>query len=992
MPLKALLAGAGISAAALLVPMVVSAVSPPANTIIGNQASADYKDASGRSQSVQSNLVQTTVAQVGALTLTNDNTKSAAAGNTVYMPHQLVNNGNGTDTFKITAIDGATLGTFSNIAVYPDADGNSTPSSLIPLCATPQAAGSTVPLCDATGGFSQTLAANGFFNFVVAYTIPGTATTPTTPFNTATVTATAATPALYTTSTVTKTDTVNLTAGPALTATKAIVAPSVSAPSGSWPVALKSGKPSPASCDTKTTWSSTLLADNPSCTYTVYTISYSNIGGAAGAFSVQDTLPTGMTYVNGSAVWSGAAGVALKEDGSANTNPAITSSFSANTFKATVASVSPNVSGTISFVVLINKNASVGQTSTNNVAGYWSTSCNLADPVSSTNCGNTGTPPVTTSSAFTVTANYGVVAAKEDSTVKDTQTPPLKSGIDIVIKPSVSPGGFVDFENHITNTGLATDTFNVNLAASGSVNNTFPSGTIFSFQKVGGAPLLDTNNDGIPDTGPLAAGSSYIVVVRASLPTNAVIGSGPLEVLLTATSVGNGPVIPLVADSVWNKVTSVEQLLASLDLTNTAAGNQASTDGTTFVACTPGFNCDLGQGPSTGPTDTISTTPGTGVLFPIYVKNNGTSPTEYNLTASIPTGWTVTFVAVGGTCSSAPVSQPLSVAVGAQTQVLACVTPPVGTLVGTTIVDFTATSTTVSSVTDTLRDAVKVTALVVKSMTLGPSTGTNSIGTGGTVVQSTTLTNTGTELCGASSGSTPNGFNVAVTMDASGWTANVYFDKAPLGVIGSEDTLLGAPTASGAGNLNPTIAGSLLALQPGQSLPLLVKVFAPANAASGATATATLTVTDANDTVAARCPAQTGTYTSTVVSGQLRVQKTQVKDPTCVGTLTAFSSDPLAIKPTECIIYKVEAKNEGAAAVTNVVLNDSVPAYTTYTASPGVQPTVHCAISQGSGTPTFTAPVAPSTALSCKDAVSANGVTLNSGGTLTMFFSVQVQN
>lgn len=992
MPFKTLLAGASISAAALLVPMVVSAVAPPANTKIGNQASADYKDNSGRAQTAQSNLVETTVAQVGALALTNDNTKSAAAGNTVYMSHQLINNGNGTDSFKITAVDGATLGTFSNIAIYPDADGNGIPSSLVPLCATPQASGSSVPLCDATGGFTQTLSANSTFNFVVAYTIPGTATSPTTPFNTATVTATAATPALYGTSSVSRTDTVNLTSEAAFTATKAIAAPAVPAPSGSWPSAMKSGKPSPASCDNKITWSTTLLADNPSCNYTVYTITYSNTGGAAGAFSMVDTLPAGMTYVSGSAVWSGLGGVALKEDGSANSNPAITSSYSAGTFKATVTGVNSGVNGSISFVVLINKNATVGQTATTNTAGYWTTTCNPANAIGASNCGNTSTPPASTSSAFTITASYGVVAANVASTTPDAATPPAKAGENIVTKPKVSPGGYVDFEDYITNTGLATDTFNVKVADVGSTNNNFPSGTVFSFLKVGGAPLLDSNGDGIKDTGPLEPGATYVVVVRATLPTNAVIGSGPLDALLTATSVGNGPAIPLVADAVWNRVTTVEQQVAQLDLTNTAAGNKASTDGITFVDCTPGVNCDLGQGPSTGPTDTVSTTPGTGALFPIFVKNNGTSSTDYNLTASIPTGWTVKFVDASGTCSSAALTQPLTVTAGAQVELKACVTPPVGTLAGTTVVDFTATSTTTASITDTVRDAVKVNPVVVRSMTLGPDTGTNSVASNGTVVQPVLLTNTGTELCGASSGSTPNGFNVAVAMDTPGWTASVYFDKSPLGVIGVEDTLLGAPTLSGAGNLTTTIAGSLVALQPGQSLPLLVKVFAPANAASGAVATATLTVTDANDTVAARCPTQTGTYTSTVVSGQLHITKTQAKDASCLGTVSVFSADALSIKPTECIVYKVVASNDGKAAVTNVVLKDAVPAYTTYTASPGVQPAVHCEVVNGSGTASFSPPVAPSTALSCQDAASPTGLTLNAGGSLTMYFSVQVQN
>lgn len=47
----------------------VFAAAPPANTVIGNQASASYSDSSGNTQLATSNLVQTTVQQVGSFTL-----------------------------------------------------------------------------------------------------------------------------------------------------------------------------------------------------------------------------------------------------------------------------------------------------------------------------------------------------------------------------------------------------------------------------------------------------------------------------------------------------------------------------------------------------------------------------------------------------------------------------------------------------------------------------------------------------------------------------------------------------------------------------------------------------------------------------------------------------------------------------------------------------------------------------------------------------------
>ena len=48
---------------------VALAAPAPANTVIGNQASASYQDANGNAQVTTSNIVQTTVQQVGSFTL-----------------------------------------------------------------------------------------------------------------------------------------------------------------------------------------------------------------------------------------------------------------------------------------------------------------------------------------------------------------------------------------------------------------------------------------------------------------------------------------------------------------------------------------------------------------------------------------------------------------------------------------------------------------------------------------------------------------------------------------------------------------------------------------------------------------------------------------------------------------------------------------------------------------------------------------------------------
>ena len=210
-----------------------SAAAPPANTVIGNQASATYSDSSGTTQLATSNLVQTTVQQVGSFTLdtvnqvttTVVNTKLGAAGSVVYAPHILTNTGNGSDTFTIT-VD-ADNDAFSKVEVYPDANGDGVPDSTTALCTAAPAAVCSVPAQTVPGN-------NGVFRFVVAYTIPGTASSATGAFDTATLTATPGTPALYTapnTSAADK-DQINLTTVAAFGATKSIGVPAVAGPGG----------------------------------------------------------------------------------------------------------------------------------------------------------------------------------------------------------------------------------------------------------------------------------------------------------------------------------------------------------------------------------------------------------------------------------------------------------------------------------------------------------------------------------------------------------------------------------------------------------------------------------------------------------------------------------------------------------------------------------------------------------------------------------------
>jgi hypothetical protein len=380
----------------------------------------------------------------------------------------------------------------------------------------------------------------------------------------------------------------------------------------------------------------------------------------------------------------------------------------------------------------------------------------------------------------------------------------------------------------------------------------------------------------------------------------------------------------------------------------------------------------------------------------VYVANNTGTAATYNLSGTVPTGWTVTYSSTAACPGTATTS--VTVQANQQTTVWACVTAPAGSASGTSIVGLTATSTTDSTVTDTLTDAVTVTAAASKpDMQLGPDTGNTQVASGGTAVQTTTLSNNGGTQCGAGS----NGLNVKLAFDSTsataGWSAILYFDKNGNGIVDQGDVLVNTLVAGATDTYQLTNAllgnpsPALVPMQTGSALPLLVKIASPSGATNGTVATVTMTVTDTNTDAAAKCPTETAVFTSTVQAGQLRVTKTQAVDVSCSNKAVGITLSPAALKVTPngtdiCLVYQVTAENQGSAAVYNVVLNDTVPAYTTFAS--GNQPAVQCAGSNGTkGTLAFQAPAGEVGAVSCGTAT-----TIPPLGTLTMTYSVKIQN
>lgn len=801
------------------------AVPPPAGTSIGNQASATFTDASGISRSVSSNVVNTIVQQVAALTLTANGAQTSTAGSTVYYPHTLTNTGNGTDTYGLTAVNASGPFSMTGIQIFAD-NGSGQPTG--PAITT-----------------SPALGAGGVFKFIVVAVVPPTATSG--QINGMTVTATSVlTPATK----ANNTDTTTVTNNGVIVLSKGISANTGAAGSGPY----------------------------------TYTLTYTNTGNTtATAVTITDFVPAGMTYIAASSRWSVSGATALSDaggtTGSAPNTIVSTYTGASVRLRYIVNQVTPGQSGTITFNV--NVNAGVAPGVQNNTA---------------TDTFNDGTGAIISDTSntvpFTVTQIGGVTLT--GSTV-----------------PSANPGALVPFTNIVTNTGNGTDTFDVTFGA-----NNFPAGTSFTLYKSDGVtPLVDTNGNNIPDTGPLAPGATYNVIVKAQLPANAT--GGPYTLNKTATS-GFDPTKTATTTDTLTVVNG-----AAVDLTNTSA----------FNAGTPAPG--QGPGPEVAAVLSKAINPGQITSFPVFVNNTGPVADSYVLGAStvsnfssvtLPTGWTVVFKADGGTgtCSTtgATVTTPTPIiASGSNLLVCAVVTTPAtgaGAGAGTTDLFFRAVSAS-SGAQDTIHDAVTLNA--VRSVTFTPNN-TNQTYPGGIVVYSHTLTNNGDVVEGNGTVST---ITFATANSKASWTSVMYYDANTNGVLDAADIIVPA----GGIQLIPALAAGLA---PGQAVTIFNKETAPAGAQLGDVDTATITVTTVNGTYIIAAPAPAiATDQTTVIAGNLTLVKNQALDAACTGPTggTVYSAANVNALPGQCVLYQITATNVGSANATNVVVSDATPSYTT---------------------------------------------------------------
>lgn len=773
----------------------------------------------------------------------------------------------------------------------------------------------------------------------------------------------------YTPSQLPVTDTINRATQAAFSASLTHSAPLVAGPSA-WGAAPSSG---------------------PQSTATVYTFTYTNNGAAAGQIYLRDVLPAGMTYQPNTAVWSSNPGVALLEAGAfggSSPTDEIAYKVSGQTIEALIKNVAAGESGTLSFKAIVTAGAPVGPLTS--LGLFSSESCvaaNLTVAANGTGCGPAGT--TNTTATFTVLANRGVQLGPVLDTV-----PGTPAGVaDAVTVTNVTAGGAVNFVIPVKNTGNASDTFKMAVDTTGM---TFPSGTQFTWFAIDGVTPLQNSVGGIEvDTGPVAAGATVNVILRASLPAAATVANNAnLTVKAVARSFNDATKLDAVSLAVTNVVAGL------VEVTSTLAGTSADIGpGALLNTVSQSLFVTAGGAGQTSST-ALNAAAGTAV-YDLYVKNNDSALLTFSLESSLttsfpgnpPSGWTIRYYLfntnVATSLAGTAVSQ-VPVAAGAQAHVLAVVTPLASSSdVAALDLYFRARSTAAASggaiVNDSVRTQISVTAPGTKGFILSPAGGSRQTAASSVADFAHTLLNNGTQTCGVGVG----GLKLTAVISpaqtgADPWKVVLYQDNGSVsGQIDSGDTLL--PTDALGNVILP-----LPSLAAGASYPLIARVYSPSSGASGGTGISVV-LTVADQDAAPNCGSQSITNTVSVTVGQLVVNKWQRYESSVANVCATVSTDPsstavIDAKPGDCIVYRAEVKNNGIAPVKNVSLHDVVPPFTKYHAVQA--PMVQCVASGLTGAAaTLTAPPSGTTgALSCGSSTNE----LSPGGTITLRFRVQI--
>jgi len=850
----------------------------PAGTEIVNQAVIRYTDADGIQRDTTTNIVVLTVQQAYAATLAGDQSITAAPGKDATFFHLLKNNGNGTDQYCVQIRnDTADTGDFTQLKVVNDANNNGQFDAGDPLLSAAGATDGTV-----------TLAAGQEVHLLVIGAIPSQASAGYTYKGVLTVRAQNGSGSCQSGSVIdtgTNADALNDTNVDTATVTNNAI--------------LKVTKSSQYNNN----------GPGPNDDTITYTVTIQNTGlSAAKDVLISDPLPANTSFVGGSLTTAGDYFSTVGIDDGFNGKDGSLPQYNVPTPGAIAGEVDlmlPAAQVSFTYTVLVASNLP-GGTQINNTA---------------TVHGVVDNNPLTVQQIITSNMTVDAVPLIRGVTISDTGTgksPAVNDGgdddalsNDIQYVDQAGQGETVFFTHIVTNSGNAVDTFNLSIAA-----GTFPAGTVFNFYRVGGVlPLLDTDKNGLPDTGPLASGGSLTILVKAMLPAKA-NGGGAYTATVTAASSAD----PSKTDTTQEVLGTI--IAEVVDLANSSSAVGFNDKGA--------VNAD----PVSAVTTTLNVAAGKSVVFNLYIANESLVPDSYQLTAwadlaatlALPSGWQAIFTDMAGNVISAT---PLLKAADVFYCTVTIYAP--GSAAVATVQLFFKAASSVSGIFDIKQDAVKV--IEREQITLTA----DQLGTvqpGNSVSYTHTLTNSGSghkdvvvlvrsQTLFSSVIMLPTHYTGT---EADAFTSSAEFRAGTMVAVYSaaaKQWTMVAVVSAGA-------SGVAIPLDPGDFTTLMVRVFSPPSAPQYA-----------SDTLVLGADALTGashasnTDQTLVNSSQLNIVKMGAIDANCDGVPdSTFASATQSARPGECVIWQITATNMASSGICEVAIRDSVSSFTVFRGVP----------------------------------------------------------
>lgn len=645
------------------------------------------------------------------------------------------------------------------------------------------------------------------------------------------------------------------------------------------------------------------VSQAPSGTIVTVRLNYENTSAAAsGLVRITDVLTDlRLGYQANSATWTGGATVTDAAAGdSAGLNYEYVSA--SETVIAELASVAANSSGVITFDVLLTAPLAGDIPNTGDV---------VYDP--DNNPATVNNITTTTNTAIVqVPSVYGVelngLAGSASALPAD----------NLVVQPTISQGGVASFNNYVWNTGNITDTYNLTVDSSA-----LPVGSVVEFFRADGVtPLLDSNGDGIADTGSLAVGASLPIVVKVRFPASlTTVPVGGYRIFPVAQSIASAPTNNTVEDRTDQILTQLVDLFNTSP--NTGVGNGVIDNAGVALK-------------------TLSAEAGATVVYPISVTHTG-SPTQYRLaadadadfaTVGLPAGVSVAFAETGinGDCI------PIGTTTGqtrllndGETQALcAVVSVAAGTPAATVDLYFRAFSPTyVSTIaptnagSDIIKNALTIVNPAAPQLAFTPDL-RGQIAPNGTIVYTHVIVNNGETVIAPRAGAP-----FVISNDQAGFSTTLYLDANDNGVLDAADTI---------------ISTTLADLQPNDQIRIFAKVEANSSVLLG---TENLTLIELYGV--GNVKLEQVQDITTVSDTLLRLTKLQALDTNCDGAAEGgYTTASLPIQRNynpdgsvgagQCVLYRVIVRNEGTAGINAFNFRDATPAGTVLRTTPSCTP------------------------------------------------------